>query len=68
MLSTQVKKQISEEIQNILQSIKDDELPEGEINFILHIDGKEDWSWSNIRNSGKKDWMVPNVLVKNLSV
>jgi hypothetical protein len=68
MLSTEEKKKISAKIQAILQEINDDELPDGEINFILHIDGKEAWSWANIRNSSQKDVPVPETIVKNLSV
>ncbi len=68
MLSQQVKKELSEKIQALLQEIQDDELPSGEINFILHVDGKEDWSWANIRNYSAKNNPVPNVLVQNLSV
>lgn len=68
MLSQQVKKELSEKIQALLQEIQDDELPTGEINFILHIDGKEDWSWTNIRNYNAKNDPIPNILVQNLSV
>ncbi len=68
MLHSQVKKDIAQEIQVLLRSIVDSELPEGEINFILHIDGKEDWSWANIRNDSHKNVPVPDILVQNLSI
>ena len=28
------------------------ELPKDEINFVLHVDGVEGWSWADIRNNG----------------
>ena len=56
MFSARTKQLISKEIQELLQSIDDSELPtSGEIHFILHVDGKEDWSWANIRNDEDKD-------------
>jgi len=65
MLSTKVKQEIAAKVQEILQSVEDDELPKGEINFLLHVDGAEDWSWANIRNSGRRDIPAPRVLVGN---
>lgn len=66
MLSTKQKQEISIKVQNILQGIVDDELPKGEIHFILHIDGAEPWSWANIRNMSDKDLNVPFSLVRNI--
>jgi len=68
MFSPQLKKEISDKVQAILQEITHDELPKGEINFILHVDGAEDWSWANIRNEAKKGEGVPSMLTQNLSV
>ncbi len=67
MLSFEQKKEISEKVQKILQEVKDDELPAGEIQFILHVDGLEHWSWANIRNSGARNLRVPIYLVQNLT-
>lgn len=67
MLSTKVKQYISKEVQRVLQSIHDDELPNGEIHFILHVDGSEDWSWANIRNESDKDLSVPHNLIRNIT-
>lgn len=67
MLSTKVKEELSQKIQSLLQEIGDEELPDGEINFILHVDGKEGWSWANIRNSNSRNIPVPNSIVRNLS-
>ena len=68
MLSVQDKKKISEKIQEILHEIKDSELPEGEIKFLLHVDGKEAWSWANIRNFSDRNTDVPISLIRNISV
>lgn len=68
MLSPKVKQEIANKVQAILQQIDDDELPDGEIQFILHVDGAEGWSWANIRNSSAKYLPVPESLIGNLSV
>jgi hypothetical protein len=67
MFSPQQKKDIAEKVQHAIQQTLNDELPEGEVNFILHVDGAEDLSWANIRNSSARDVPVPDVLVQNLS-
>ena len=69
MLSTKVKQEISMKVQRILQDVAwlNDELPSGEIQFILHVDGAEGWSWENIRNESARDVPVPTSLVRNLT-
>ncbi len=52
MFSVQQKRDISDAVQKILQKTNHPELPEGEINFLLHVDGAEGWSWADIRNNG----------------
>ena len=52
MFSVQQKRQISEAVQRILRETNHPELPEGEISFLLHVDGAEKWSWADIRNNG----------------
>lgn len=66
MFSIKLKQEISEKIQKILQETNHDELPEGEIKFILHIDGAENWSWANITNNSQ-NIPVPNILDRNLT-
>lgn len=56
MFSLQQKRAISNEIQRILRDTNHEELPESEIEFHLHVEGKEAWSWADIRNNGD----VPN--------
>jgi hypothetical protein len=67
MFTPAQKIEISARVQRILQDINNDELPSGEINFILHVDGEADWSWANIRNFSARDIPVPQVLVRNLT-
>ncbi len=43
MFSSQQKREISMRVQAILQETTHDELPDSEINFILHVDGAESW-------------------------
>ena len=68
MLSTSTKQRIAQQVQDILQSIDDDELPQGEIHFILHVDGAAEWSWANIRNMQDINAPLPRVLTQNLTV
>ena len=67
MFSPQQKQEIAAKVQHAIQQTLNDELPVGEVNFILHVDGAEDWSWANIRNNSACDVEVPEVLVQNLS-
>ncbi len=52
MFSVQQKRAISERVQQILQDTQHPELPKGEIQFHLHVDGAESWSWADIKNNG----------------
>jgi len=52
MFSVKQKREISIAVQKILQEIKHPELPTtGEVSFHLHVDGKEHWSWADIKNN-----------------
>lgn len=53
MFSIKQKRAISEAVQKILAETKHPELPKGEINFHLHVDGAESWSWADIKNNGQ---------------
>jgi len=68
MFTQQQKQSISNLVQAILKETACDELPSGEINFILHVDGAENWSWANIRNNSARDVEVPDILIDNISV
>jgi hypothetical protein len=52
MFSVQQKRQIADAVQRILRETGHPELPPGEINFLLHVEGAETWSWADIRNNG----------------
>lgn len=67
MFAPELKQEISNKIQEILQGVKDSELPKGEINFILHVDGLRDCSWANIRNNSMKDMRLPSELIQNMT-
>lgn len=52
MFSINQKRKISKAVQKILRETSHPELPESEIEFSLHVKGKEDWSWADIKNNG----------------
>ncbi len=54
MFSVQQKRDISDAVQKILRATNHPELSAdgGEIQFLLHVDGAEAWSWADIRNNG----------------
>jgi len=52
MFSVEQKQKISESIQGILRATKHPELPlKSEIQFQIHVDGAESWSWADITNN-----------------
>lgn len=56
MFSVRQKREIADAVQKILRDTNHPELPTGEIQFQLHVNGAEDWSWARIHNNGN----VPN--------
>jgi hypothetical protein len=52
MFSINQKRQIADAVGKILRDTDHPELPKGEIQFELHVDGEESWSWADIRNNG----------------
>lgn len=52
MFSVEQKRFIADAIQLLLRHTNHPELPKGEIQFTLHVDGAEPWSWADIRNNG----------------
>lgn len=63
MFSVRQKREIAEKIQEILRATNHPELPTGEIQFLLHVDGAESWSWANIHNN--KAVINPSVNIHN---
>jgi len=52
MFSVQQKREIAEAVQKILRGTRHPELPAGEIQFRLRVNGAESWSWADICNNG----------------
>jgi hypothetical protein len=52
MFSVKQKREIADKVQQILRETGHPELPNGEIQFQLHVNGAEGWSWADIRNNG----------------
>jgi len=51
MFSIRQKREIANAVEKILRDTNHPELPDGDINFKLHVEGAEDWSWANIQNN-----------------
>jgi len=56
MFSVKQKREIAEAVEKILRDTNHPELPDGDINFELRVDGAETWSWAIIQNNKS----VPN--------
>ena len=52
MFSVRQKREISDKIQKIIRETNHPELPNGEVVFIIRIEGAEPWSWAVIENNG----------------
>ena len=52
MFSVLQKRRIADEVQRVLRDTNHPELPDGEINFHLHVLGAGAMSWADIRNNG----------------
>ena len=59
MFSIRQKREIADKIQKLLRETEHPELPEGEIEFHIHIKGKESWSWADIQNNDNV--LVPRI-------
>lgn len=51
MFSVRQKREIAEAVQRILRETNHPELPDGEIQFNLHVKGAANWSWADIQNN-----------------
>lgn len=45
MFSVRRKREIAEKVQKILRETGHPELPKDEIQFLLHVEGEQNWSW-----------------------
>lgn len=60
MFSVRQKREISEAVQKTLQDTNHPELPKDrEVEFILQVQGAENWSWAIIKNNAAI--LSPNV-------
>jgi len=57
MFSNEEKQDIAKKIEEILLSYNHPEMPKSNPMFYLHIEGKEDWSWADI----KPNWFHVNL-------
>ena len=48
MFSVKEKVFIAEEIEKLLLSLNHPEMPKEKPMFVIHVDGKESWSWADI--------------------
>jgi len=51
MFSVRQKREIADAVQKILRETNHPELPEGEIQFLLHVQGASFMSWADIQNN-----------------
>jgi len=52
MFSVREKREISDAVLKILQNTNHKELPaNGDIKFLLHVEGEASWSWADIRDN-----------------
>ncbi len=52
MFSIRQKREIADAVQKILRATNHPELPDSEIQFRLHVNGAQEWSWADIENNG----------------
>ena len=52
MFSVRQKREIADKVQAILRETQHPELPDSEIQFHLHVNGAESWSWADIFHNG----------------
>jgi hypothetical protein len=51
MFSVKQKRHIADAVQRILRATNHPELPVDEIQFSLHVQGAQPWSWADIKNN-----------------
>lgn len=52
MFSVRQKREIADAVQQVLRATNHPELPTGEIQFHLRVEGAASWSWAEIKNNG----------------
>ena len=49
MYSVKEKQFIASQVENLLLALNHPEMPKEKLTFILRVEGKEDWSWAEIK-------------------
>ena len=53
MFSVEQKREIADKVQQVLRDTNHPELPDGEVQFNLHVFGEETWSFADIKNNSR---------------
>ena len=61
MFSRKQKNKIAEEVEKLLLSFNHPEMPKEKPRFLLHVEGKEGWSWADIEPNWKYEDKEPSV-------
>ncbi len=61
MFSMNQKKLISQEVEKLLLSFDHPEMPTEKVEFSLHVNGKEDWSWADIEPNWHFETKEPGI-------
>jgi len=61
MFSVKEKIHIASQIEKLLLALDHPEMPKSKPNFTLHVDGKEAWSWADIR----PNWLVEDAILSD---
>ena len=61
MFSRKQKNKIAEEVEKLLLSFNHPEMPKKKPRFLLHVEGKEAWSWADIEPNWKYEDKEPSV-------
>ena len=65
MFSVSEKKMIAQEVEKLLLNLNHPEMPKEKPKFTLRVDGKEDWSWADIKPNWEYENKAPTVSVWN---
>lgn len=65
MFSLKEKQQIAATIEKLLLDLKHPEMPTVNPSFTLHVDGKESWSWADIKPNWTFNEQPPEVNLFN---
>lgn len=61
MFSKEEKQKIAAAVEKVLLELDHPEMPKERPKFLLHVDGKESWSWADIEPNWKYENKDPQV-------